>query len=44
MSASYAIGETIAERWIARILQSYPAKGLALLSGELDTVTKYTPT
>jgi hypothetical protein len=36
MSVSGAIAEIIAERWIERTLESYPAQTLPLLSGEQD--------
>jgi hypothetical protein len=36
MSVSGAIAEIVAERWIERTLESYPAEAHSLLSGELD--------
>jgi hypothetical protein len=36
MSVSGAIAEIVAERWIERTLESYPAQTLPLLSGEQD--------
>ena len=36
MSVSGAIAEIVAERWIERTLESYPAETHALLSGEQD--------
>ena len=36
MSVSGAIAEIVAERWIERTLESYPAEAHSLLSGEQD--------